>query len=95
LLALGLNHASSLQPVTLLNLSPAALQLLGAWLADSLWGRYKTILVFSTIYFAVGGGRRLACCSKPACYDCIASMRGWPLQGHGHASHTGPLPQVQ
>lgn len=25
--------------------------LLGAWLADSLWGRYRTILVFSTIYF--------------------------------------------
>ena len=25
--------------------------LLGAWLADSLWGRYKTILVFSCIYF--------------------------------------------
>eukprot|EP00884_Botryococcus_braunii_P017310 jgi/Botrbrau1/4262/Bobra.0390s0002.1 len=25
--------------------------LLGAWLADSLWGRYKTILVFSIIYF--------------------------------------------
>eukprot|EP00887_Chlorella_sp_A99_P001044 scaffold14.g1044.t1 len=24
--------------------------LLGAWLADSLWGRYKTILVFSAIY---------------------------------------------
>ncbi|KAK9868107.1 hypothetical protein WJX84_007847 [Apatococcus fuscideae] len=24
--------------------------LLGAWLADSLWGRYKTILVFSLIY---------------------------------------------
>ncbi|KAK9827526.1 hypothetical protein WJX74_008315 [Apatococcus lobatus] len=24
--------------------------LLGAWLADSLWGRYKTILVFSVIY---------------------------------------------
>lgn len=25
--------------------------LLGAWLADSLWGRYRTILVFSIIYF--------------------------------------------
>ncbi len=27
--------------------------LLGAWLADSLWGRYKTIMVFSIIYFLV------------------------------------------
>jgi hypothetical protein len=27
--------------------------LLGAWLADSLWGRYRTILVFSVIYFLV------------------------------------------
>ncbi|KAK9806330.1 hypothetical protein WJX72_010466 [[Myrmecia] bisecta] len=25
--------------------------ILGAWLADSLWGRYRTILVFSGIYF--------------------------------------------
>ncbi|KAI3426893.1 hypothetical protein D9Q98_006837 [Chlorella vulgaris] len=25
--------------------------LLGAWLADSAWGRYKTILIFSSIYF--------------------------------------------
>ena len=27
--------------------------LLGAWLADSRWGRYKTIMVFSIIYFLV------------------------------------------
>jgi dipeptide/tripeptide permease len=27
--------------------------LIGAYLADSLWGRYKTILVFSSIYFLV------------------------------------------
>ena len=27
--------------------------LLGAWLADARWGRYKTILVFSAIYFVV------------------------------------------
>ena len=27
--------------------------LLGAWLADSRWGRYKTILVFSSIYMLV------------------------------------------
>ena len=25
--------------------------LLGAWLADAIWGRYKTILVFSLVYF--------------------------------------------
>lgn len=27
--------------------------LLGAWLADSMWGRYKTILFFSYIYLVV------------------------------------------
>lgn len=27
--------------------------ILGAWLADSAWGRFKTILVFSIIYFLV------------------------------------------
>ena len=27
--------------------------ILGAWLADSAWGRFKTILVFSVIYFVV------------------------------------------
>jgi dipeptide/tripeptide permease len=27
--------------------------LIGAYLADSVWGRYKTILVFSTIYLVV------------------------------------------
>ena len=32
--------------------------LLGAWLADSHWGRYKTILVFSAIYMLV---RRAPC----------------------------------
>jgi len=28
--------------------------IIGALLADSLWGRYKTIFVFSTIYLLVG-----------------------------------------
>ncbi len=28
--------------------------ILGAWLADSRWGRFKCILVFSVIYFVVG-----------------------------------------
>ncbi len=27
--------------------------LIGAYLADSMWGRYKTILVFSSIYLVV------------------------------------------
>ena len=29
---------------------------LGAWLADAHWGRYKTILVFSGVYFLVSPG---------------------------------------
>ncbi len=29
--------------------------ILGAWLADAAWGRYKTILVFSIIYMVVRG----------------------------------------
>ena len=32
---------------------------LGAWLADAHWGRYKTILVFSGIYFVV-----CSCCRQ-------------------------------
>ena len=32
--------------------------LLGAWLADSHWGRYKTILVFSSIYMLVRRRRK-------------------------------------
>jgi hypothetical protein len=42
----------------------ASLQLLGAWLADSAWGRYKTILIFSSIYFLVGSRLRLHCCGR-------------------------------
>jgi POT family proton-dependent oligopeptide transporter len=29
--------------------------IIGALLADSLWGRYKTIFVFSSIYLVVSG----------------------------------------
>jgi dipeptide/tripeptide permease len=36
--------------------------ILGAWLADSAWGRFKTILVFSIIYFLVS----IMCCAY--CY---------------------------
>lgn len=36
--------------------------LLGAWLADGYWGRYKTIMVFSSIYAAV----RAACSRSSA-----------------------------
>lgn len=56
------------------------MQLLGAWLADSLWGRYKTILVFSSIYFAVGArcvGRR----SSALLQLCAAAA----LSGHAQA----------
>ena len=38
--------------------------ILGAWLADSAWGRFKTILVFSIIYFLV--------CSPWCCHRCHA-----------------------
>lgn len=39
--------------------------ILGAWLADSAWGRFKTILVFSIIYFVVS----IICC---ACHYAFA-----------------------
>lgn len=40
--------------------------LLGAWLADSLWGRYKTIIVFSAIYFVVSCPRcAMLCAAAP------------------------------
>ncbi len=43
---------------------------LGAWLADAHWGRYKTILVFSGIYFLVcKSSKRLK--SETACNLCI------------------------
>ncbi len=32
--------------------------ILGAWLADAAWGRFKTILVFSIIYMVVRPRRR-------------------------------------
>lgn len=41
--------------------------LLGAWLADSAWGRYKTILIFSGIYLVVSR------CSASA----ATKHRGW------------------
>lgn len=37
---------------------------LGAWLADAHWGRYKTILVFSGIYFVV----------SPVCISFLAML---------------------
>ena len=42
--------------------------ILGAWLADSAWGRFKTILVFSIIYFLV--------CSQ-CCPKCHAASTLW------------------
>ena len=50
-------HPSSRFPAPQLNLFEGTCYLtplLGAWLADSAWGRYKTILVFSFIYLVVG-----------------------------------------
>ena len=41
--------------------------LLGAWLADSHWGRYKTILVFSLIYLLVGTVIQSFCISQYLC----------------------------
>ncbi len=39
--------------------------LLGAWLADSHWGRYKTILVFSAIYMLVSRRSCSETCLEP------------------------------
>jgi len=38
--------------------------ILGAWLADAAWGRFKTILVFSIIYMVV----------RPPCPPCVAPL---------------------
>ena len=48
--------------------------ILGAWLADSLWGRYRTILVFSGIYFVVSAAA--ACNIVP-----LASSSHWSFSG--------------
>ena len=52
--------------------------LLGAWLADARWGRYKTILVFSAIYFLVSSDTMRILSSR-----CLAP----PLSQTSHASH--------
>lgn len=46
---------------------------LGAWLADAHWGRYKTILVFSGIYFVV----RLHCHSSLVPLELIQQSTGF------------------
>ena len=43
--------------------------ILGAWLADSAWGRFKTILVFSIVYF-------LVCSHRVACHNPFTHRQG-------------------
>ena len=57
---------------------------LGAWLADAHWGRYKTILVFSGIYFVV----RTLCCKVFACLSYLRLIIAKCKQGLQHASAT-------
>ena len=59
---------------------------LGAWLADAHWGRYKTILVFSGIYFVVSVTQIVG---MPTCYNrnlmslqfCSAVPQVWLYHG--------------
>jgi dipeptide/tripeptide permease len=41
--------------------------LVGAWLADGYWGRFKTILVFSMIYAVVRGHLRPSSMLNQSC----------------------------
>jgi hypothetical protein len=72
--------------------------LLGAWLADSRWGRYKTILVFSSIYVLVRSsglwpwnslsvpccGRLCRCCPAAGCQHRNGINCGWRFCATGH-----------
>ena len=68
--------------------------ILGAWLADSAWGRFKTILVFSIIYFIVSpqplpAGISLSDSMPPVCSQTlklhlsVRVARGLPLRAYG------------
>ena len=68
----GMNWCPALPPGTCY-ITP----LLGAWLADSLWGRYKTILVFSVIYLVV------SCLSHNVSLSDLALVLHAQLMHHG------------
>ena len=55
--------------------------LLGAWLADSKWGRYKTILIFSAIYVLV------RCCFYRSGATCMHEVCSG-LHAHGMRWHS-------
>jgi len=54
---MGMDAGSAGMQVSLFEGTCYLTPLLGAWLADSHWGRFKTILAFSTIYSLVRGGQ--------------------------------------
>ena len=54
--------------------------ILGAWLADSAWGRFKTILVFSIIYFLVRSPH-VARCHAPFTLREGSLCRQWHVSG--------------
>lgn len=73
--------------------------LIGAYLADSLWGRYKTILVFSSIYFLVSPRHYASCCVSmaplpPRACSCTHQDAGNLLQNGLKASASRCTPRV-
>lgn len=62
---LGYGNADAANMVTNWNGTVYLLPLLGAYMADAHWGRYVTIIVFSTVYLLV------SCLSS-------AHLLGWP-----------------
>ena len=73
--------------------------LLGAFLADSYWGRYFTIIIFSVVYLLVR--KTLLCLAAAAaqhCMTCRLTVFGaksvYPVFVHGatHAEALGSMP---